>query len=54
MSDEKEGKKKKRKKLKTTKSTDLETITLSNFYNELAHTCTPSGKQEQITAFQST
>lgn len=36
------------------KSTDLEMITLSNFHNELAHTCTPAGKQEHITAFQST
>lgn len=50
MSDEKGG----GGELTTTKSIDLETITLSNFHNELAHTCTPSGKQEQITAFQST
>lgn len=54
MSDQKEEKKKIKKTLTITKSLDLGTITLTNFHNELAHTCTSAGKQEQITASQST
>lgn len=56
MADWKEKRKKKQqtKPNNNKKHRSRNNYSLSNFHNELAHTCTPAGKQEQIIALQPT